>query len=282
MGTPPGSRPGVSGAVLDRQYFLACRTTFAGSGPPRRPAEADRSGGSSPGGWPGPSRRTLAPGSARPDRGPSLQGQCHRTSTRHERHGGSRYDPFTRICGSGTNQPAHPFHVRAARPRARDVQIEILYCGVCHSDIHQARNEWGGSIYPMVPGHEIVGRVTQVGRRGDEVQGRRPRRRRLHGRFLPRLRRAARTAWSSSARTAGVQTYNSPRRTARRRPTAATPTRIVVDEAFVLKVSPKLTLPASRRCSAPASPRTRRCATGRSAPARRSASSDSAGWGTWA
>jgi alcohol dehydrogenase (NADP+) len=44
-----------------------------------------------------------------------------------------------------------------------DIQIEILYCGVCHSDIHQARNEWGGSIYPMVPGHEIVGRITQVG-----------------------------------------------------------------------------------------------------------------------
>lgn len=44
-----------------------------------------------------------------------------------------------------------------------DVQIEILYCGVCHSDIHQARNEWGGSKYPMVPGHEIVGRITKVG-----------------------------------------------------------------------------------------------------------------------
>ena len=44
-----------------------------------------------------------------------------------------------------------------------DVLIEILYCGVCHSDLHQVRNEWGGSIYPMVPGHEIVGRVKQVG-----------------------------------------------------------------------------------------------------------------------
>ncbi|NDC37810.1 MAG: NAD(P)-dependent alcohol dehydrogenase, partial [Proteobacteria bacterium] len=44
-----------------------------------------------------------------------------------------------------------------------EVQLEILYCGVCHSDIHQARDEWGGSVYPMVPGHEIVGRVVQVG-----------------------------------------------------------------------------------------------------------------------
>ena len=46
---------------------------------------------------------------------------------------------------------------------AHDVEIEILYCGVCHSDLHQARNEWGNSIYPVVPGHEIVGRVTNVG-----------------------------------------------------------------------------------------------------------------------
>lgn len=48
-------------------------------------------------------------------------------------------------------------------PRPNDVVIESLYCGVCHSDIHQARDEWGGSAFPMVPGHEIVGRVTAVG-----------------------------------------------------------------------------------------------------------------------
>lgn len=46
---------------------------------------------------------------------------------------------------------------------ATDVEIDILYCGVCHSDLHTARNDWGGSIYPAVPGHEIVGRVTKVG-----------------------------------------------------------------------------------------------------------------------
>jgi alcohol dehydrogenase (NADP+) len=60
-------------------------------------------------------------------------------------------------------------------PRANDVVIEILYCGVCHSDLHQARNDWGGSTYPMVPGHEIIGRVVSVGpevtrfRPGDSV-----------------------------------------------------------------------------------------------------------------
>ncbi|TDO73254.1 putative zinc-type alcohol dehydrogenase-like protein [Flavobacterium chryseum] len=46
---------------------------------------------------------------------------------------------------------------------AKDIEIEILYCGVCHSDLHTARNDWGGTQYPAVPGHEIVGRVTRVG-----------------------------------------------------------------------------------------------------------------------
>src|SRR3984957_15041946 len=51
-------------------------------------------------------------------------------------------------------------------PTEKDVQIEILFCGICHSDLHQARNEWSGvmpTVYPCVPGHEIVGRVTKVG-----------------------------------------------------------------------------------------------------------------------
>jgi uncharacterized zinc-type alcohol dehydrogenase-like protein len=55
------------------------------------------------------------------------------------------------------------FSVERRDPGPHDVRIEILYCGVCHSDIHQARDEWGGSTFPMVPGHEIVGRVTEVG-----------------------------------------------------------------------------------------------------------------------
>ena len=48
-------------------------------------------------------------------------------------------------------------------PGPTDVELEILYCGVCHSDIHTARSEWGPAKYPCVPGHEIVGRVTRVG-----------------------------------------------------------------------------------------------------------------------
>ncbi|HXG44709.1 MAG TPA: NAD(P)-dependent alcohol dehydrogenase [Gemmatimonadales bacterium] len=60
--------------------------------------------------------------------------------------------------------PLVPFQFERREPGPRDVQIEILYCGVCHSDLHQVRNEWAGTTYPIVPGHEIVGRVVRVGR----------------------------------------------------------------------------------------------------------------------
>lgn len=60
--------------------------------------------------------------------------------------------------------PFAPFSFDRREPGADDVEIEILYCGVCHSDIHQARDEWGRSIYPMVPGHEIVGKVSRIGK----------------------------------------------------------------------------------------------------------------------
>jgi len=56
-----------------------------------------------------------------------------------------------------------PYSIERREPGPRDVLIDIRYCGVCHSDIHQARDEWGGSIFPMVPGHEIIGTVAQVG-----------------------------------------------------------------------------------------------------------------------
>jgi len=56
-----------------------------------------------------------------------------------------------------------PFQIERRDLRPEDVQIEILYSGVCHSDTHMARNEWGQTIYPIVPGHEIVGKVTAVG-----------------------------------------------------------------------------------------------------------------------
>jgi uncharacterized zinc-type alcohol dehydrogenase-like protein len=56
-----------------------------------------------------------------------------------------------------------PFSIDRREPGPHEVLIDIAYCGVCHSDIHQVRDEWGGSIFPMVPGHEIVGKVSKVG-----------------------------------------------------------------------------------------------------------------------
>jgi len=66
-------------------------------------------------------------------------------------------------AAQSANTALEPFNFERRDPGAEDVVIDILYCGVCHSDVHQARNEWGGSLYPMVPGHEIIGKVTHVG-----------------------------------------------------------------------------------------------------------------------
>jgi uncharacterized zinc-type alcohol dehydrogenase-like protein len=69
-------------------------------------------------------------------------------------HGFAAYD---------SQSPLRSFNFERRTPGPDDVQIDILYCGVCHTDVHQVRNEWGESVFPMVPGHEIVGRVTAVG-----------------------------------------------------------------------------------------------------------------------
>jgi alcohol dehydrogenase (NADP+) len=63
---------------------------------------------------------------------------------------------------SSPTAPLGPFRFERREPGPRDVEIEILYCGVCHADLHLARDEQGGAVYPVVPGHEIVGRVTRV------------------------------------------------------------------------------------------------------------------------
>lgn len=59
--------------------------------------------------------------------------------------------------------PLRPHTIHRREPREHDVQIDILFCGICHSDLHTARGEWGGTKYPCVPGHEIVGRVVGTG-----------------------------------------------------------------------------------------------------------------------
>ncbi len=71
-------------------------------------------------------------------------------------------------AAQSASSPLAAFEIQRRDPGPEDVQIEILYCGVCHSDLHTARNEWKNTLYPSVPGHEIVGRVVAV---GNKVQG---------------------------------------------------------------------------------------------------------------
>jgi len=133
-----------------------------------------------------------------------------------------------------------PFNFERRAPEARDVVIEILFCGVCHSDIHQARNEWNNSIYPMVPGHEIVGRVTQVGAEVTQVKegdlaG--------VGCFVDSCRVCAncKEGLEQYCEVGALYTYNAADKD-------GTPTyggyssQIIVDEDYTLRISPKLPL----------------------------------------
>ena len=71
--------------------------------------------------------------------------------------------PTKGFATHSATSPLGPFSFERRQPGPHDIQIEILFCGVCHSDLHTARNEWTNTTYPCVPGHEIVGRVTKVG-----------------------------------------------------------------------------------------------------------------------
>ncbi len=71
-------------------------------------------------------------------------------------------------AAQSASSPLAPFDIQRREPGPDDIQIEIHYCGVCHSDLHTARNEWKNTLYPSVPGHEIIGRVTAV---GNKVRG---------------------------------------------------------------------------------------------------------------
>ncbi|MBP1773934.1 MAG: zinc-binding alcohol dehydrogenase, partial [Holophagaceae bacterium] len=119
---------------------------------------------------------------------------------------------------------------------AHDVQIEIAYCGICHSDIHQVRDEWGGSKYPMVPGHEIVGKVTAVGAHvkafkvGD-----------LAGVGCPSCQRNLEQFCEKGA----AFSYNGTEMDRKTLTYGGYSSSIVVDEAFTLKISPKLDLAAA-------------------------------------
>lgn len=140
--------------------------------------------------------------------------------------------------------PLGPFSLRRREPRPTDVQIDILYCGVCHSDVHTARDEWGGTRYPCVPGHEIVGRVTAV---GEEVEKYREGDLAAVGcmvdsdRTCPNCRDGLEQFCDSGA----TFTYNSPDKHLGGVTYGGYSQRIVVDEAFVLRISDKIDLAAA-------------------------------------
>ncbi|MBI0326996.1 NAD(P)-dependent alcohol dehydrogenase [Burkholderia plantarii] len=147
-------------------------------------------------------------------------------------------------AAQSATSPLAPLQIERRDLRELDVQIEILYCGVCHSDLHQARNEWRNSIYPVVPGHEIVGRVTAVGpevsrfKAGDLVG-------------VGCLVDSCRTCASCSegleqyCENGFVGTYNGQDRVTGDITFGGYSSQVVVDEAFVLRVPEKLELAAA-------------------------------------
>lgn len=139
-------------------------------------------------------------------------------------------------AATDAKSPLGPFSIERREPGPREVLIDIAYCGVCHSDIHQVRNEWGGgSLYPMVPGHEIVGTVAQVGREakkfkvGDVVGV---------GCFVDSCRNCAQCeAGEEQYCLEGMTpTYNGRERGSQALTQGGYSTRITVDEDYVLRV----------------------------------------------
>jgi uncharacterized zinc-type alcohol dehydrogenase-like protein len=145
----------------------------------------------------------------------------------------------TGYAASSATAPLAPFKFTRRDPTERDVQIDILFCGVCHSDLHTARSEWGGTVYPVVPGHEIVGRVTKTGSKakkhkvGDLVGV---------GCMVDSCRHCAscKEGLEQYCEVGMVGTYNAPDKHTGGVTYGGYSKAIVVDEDFVLRISDKL------------------------------------------
>ncbi|MDW8273257.1 MAG: NAD(P)-dependent alcohol dehydrogenase [Chitinophagales bacterium] len=139
-------------------------------------------------------------------------------------------------------EPLVPFHFQRRSIGPDDVLIEILYCGICHSDIHQVRNEWGGSKYPMVPGHEIVGKVTRV---GGNVSRFKPGDFAGVGCFVDSCRVCSSCVqgYEQYCESGMIGTYNSYEKDGITLTQGGYSNIIVVNQHYVLKVSDKLSLP---------------------------------------
>lgn len=136
-----------------------------------------------------------------------------------------------------------PFHFERREPGAHDLVIEIRYCGVCHSDLHSVRAEWGSGIFPMVPGHEIVGHVIATGSavsrfKAGDLAG--------VGCLVDSCRTCASCAdgLEQYCEKGSTGTYNSYERGTRNPTYGGYANNIVVDEAFALRISGKLDLAA--------------------------------------
>ena len=155
------------------------------------------------------------------------------------------------VAGTAATFPAHafaafdhasplgPFELNRRTPGPRDVQIEILYCGVCHSDLHTVRSEWDGTTYPVVPGHEILGRVTAV---GDQVTKFKVGDTAAVGCMVDSCRTCpdCREGLEQYCQNGGTFTYNSRDRILGGVTYGGYSTAITVDQDFVLQVSDKL------------------------------------------
>ena len=133
------------------------------------------------------------------------------------------------------DQPVVPMEIARRAPGPRDVQIEIAYCGVCHSDLHTVRSEWPGTRYPCVPGHEIVGQVSAV---GGEVTGFKVGDTVGVGCMVGSCKHceACDDGLEQYCRTGMVGTYNGPTADAPGHTLGGYSQRIVVDQDFVLRV----------------------------------------------
>ncbi|RYD14472.1 MAG: NAD(P)-dependent alcohol dehydrogenase [Lysobacteraceae bacterium] len=133
------------------------------------------------------------------------------------------------------DRPLEPMDIQRRAPGPRDVQVDIAWCGVCHSDLHTVRAEWGGTLYPCVPGHEIIGRVSAVGKAvaghqvGDVVGV---------GCLVGSCQRCGSCAegLEQYCENGFVGTYNGPTPDAPGHTLGGYSQRIVVDEGFVLKI----------------------------------------------
>jgi len=142
-------------------------------------------------------------------------------------------------AAQNAQSPLAPFELERRGLREHDVHIEVMFCGVCHSDLHQVRNEWSNSIYPVVPGHEIVGRVTEVGpavtryKAGDLVGV---------GCLVDSCRTCAscQEGLEQYCENGFVGTYNGTDRVTGETTYGGYSTNLVVDEAFVLRVPDNL------------------------------------------